>query len=374
MTRTVVYFVDGAAFGGTEQVVSHLMTGIDRNRWEPVLSCYPEPGLAELEERAQRLGVEVWTVPRWGRYRSLPEMLRWAAALRRRDVAVFHAHLNHPYACRYALLAAGLARVPAVIATNHLFVDVPLTTVDRARQRLVARAVDRYLAVSQAVADRMVRSFPFLRPTLGVIHNGIPTAPFALPVDPRLRADLSGGTDGPIILTVARLDAQKGLPDLIAAAGSVPEARFVIAGDGPDRVDLERLSAALGVGDRVVFLGHRRDVPALLAASDAFVLPSRNEGLPLSILEALAAGRPTIATNVGGTSEAIRDGETGFLIPAGSPDRLAAGIRRVLDNPEAAGRMAVRGRELVEREFSVGTMVERTTAVYEAVLAGGDPG
>jgi glycosyltransferase involved in cell wall biosynthesis len=167
---------------------------------------------------------------------------------------------------------------------------------------------------------------------------------------------------------VARLDPQKGLGDLLEAAARVPDASFVVAGDGPDRERLGETARSLGLHDRVCFLGHRDDVPDLLRSCDVFVLPSLYEGFPLSVLEAMAAGKPVIATAVGGTPEAVSDGETGFLVPPGDPSALAAAIRAVLSDPVLARRLGSAGRERACRTFSAAEMVRHVVRLYEDIL------
>jgi glycosyltransferase involved in cell wall biosynthesis len=170
------------------------------------------------------------------------------------------------------------------------------------------------------------------------------------------------------VLTAARLTRQKGIEYLLQAASQVQGADFVIAGDGPERGELEAQAGALGVADRAIFAGHRADMPELLSECDLFVLPSLFEGLPLAVLEAMAAGKPVVATDVGGTAEAVLNGETGLIVPPRDAGALAMAIRRVLDKPEWATAMGAAGRERARCEFSAETMVRRTTEVYEAIL------
>ena len=144
---------------------------------------------------------------------------------------------------------------------------------------------------------------------------------------------------------------------------------FVLAGTGPDRATLETLARALGVENRVLFLGYREDIPDLLANCDLFVLPSLYEGLPLSILEAMAAGKPVIASAIGGNNEVILHGENGLLVPKADPAALAAAIRAVLSDGALAGRLAEGGKSRVQRDFSVEAMVESVSQVYDE-LAG----
>src|SRR4029453_11595231 len=148
-----------------------------------------------------------------------------------------------------------------------------------------------------------------------------------------LRAELIAGRPDYVILTPARLHPQKGHEYLLAAAAQIPDATFVLAGDGPLRSELEVRARELGIAGRCLFLGERADVPDLLAAADLFVLPSLFEGLPVSILEAMAAGRPVVATAIGGTDEVVTTEQTGLLVPPRDPVAIAAAIRGLRAEP-----------------------------------------
>ncbi len=218
------------------------------------------------------------------------------------------------------------------------------------------------------MADEMRHVFGLPSEKLTVIPNAIPIEDFAATADPALRSELAGGTPRPVVLSVARLDPQKGECYLLEAAVQIPEAVFVLVGDGPQRSALESQAAALGLTERVRFLGRRSDVPALLAACDLFVLPSLYEGLPLSVLEAMAARRPVVATDIAGTREAVRDGITGLLVPPADPGALARALRRLLGDPSLGAALTSAAYDRMQVEYSAATMVKRVTQVYEMLL------
>jgi glycosyltransferase involved in cell wall biosynthesis len=221
--------------------------------------------------------------------------------------------------------------------------------------------------VSQGVAGRMrARGVPDRK--IRVVGNGVDVDRLPAPTHPRLRGELVGSADRAVVLTIARLDAQKGLEYLLTAAADVPNAVFVLVGEGREQPALEAKARMLGVADRVRFLGHRDDVPDLLAACDLFVLPSLYEGLPLSVLEAMASARPVVATAIAGTSEAVVHGETGLLVPPADPTGLAGAIRALLVDGALARRMGEAGRARVCREFSLRRMIDRVTEVYDELL------
>ena len=144
---------------------------------------------------------------------------------------------------------------------------------------------------------------------------------------------------------------------------------FVLAGEGSEREGLEQQAHELGIDQRVRFLGYRVDIPELLASSDLCVLSSLSEGLPLSVLEAMAAGKPVVATSIDGTDEAVVHGETGLLVPPADSHALAAAIRTVLEDDELAHRLGTSGRARVDAEFRVEKMVSRVAEIYDELLA-----
>ena len=181
-------------------------------------------------------------------------------------------------------------------------------------------------------------------------------------------AELALVRDRPMILTVARLDKQKGLPTLLEAAAQVPEAVFVLVGEGPERAALEAQCRELGLEERVIFAGFRQDIPAWLGHCNLFVLPSLYEGVPLSLLEAMAAGKPVIASAIPGNDEAVTHAETGWLVPPGDATALARAIRLLLADQVLAQRLAFAGQARARREFSSEAMMQQVEQVYTELL------
>jgi len=183
------------------------------------------------------------------------------------------------------------------------------------------------------------------------------------------------GLDGtaPVLCTVARLHPDKGHRFLFEAAERLTDrfstAVFAIVGRGDEEQTLRAQAAASSAAQRIHFLGERSDVPEILAASDLFVLPSLNEGLSIAMLEAMAVGVPVVVTDVGGASDILSPGQTGWLVPSGDPTALADAIGDALSHPERARAYAERARSLVETEFSIETHARRLEALYRQVIA-----
>ncbi len=369
MTRTVLYFTDSSSFGGAERVLLQLLEGLDRSRWRPVLAYHPEAGLSPLIEGATRLEVRLVEAPR------LPLGLEGArrvpsftAMLHAERPAVFHAHLSWPLACKWGLTAALLGRVPAVTATVHLWVQSPYTRAARIQQRWLAAGVGRYIAVSRAISEKLVQVFHIPAHKLQVIHNAVDLGRYESRGGLQPPAELARCQKRPVVLTVARLDKQKGHTTLLEAAAQLPEAVFILVGDGPERAALQAICQSLGLEERVIFAGFRSDIPNWLAHCDLFVLPSLYEGQSLSVLEAMAAGKPVIASAIPGNDEVIVHGKTGWLVPPGNAVHLAQALRALLADPALAQRLALAGQAKVRKEFSVQTMVQQVEQLYADLL------
>jgi len=267
----------------------------------------------------------------------------------------------------YGRIAAHNARVPVVIVAE-MAVDLWKGRGQLTVDRFLTRWTDRVVGNSNAVAE-FYRKVGVPSEKLAVIPSGIGDEE-PPEVDPaEVRRSLGFAADAPMILFAGRLAPQKAVNDLLAALdvlqNVMPELRTVIVGDGPLRENLEDLARAFHLSNAVKFLGHRNDVPRLLAASDLLVLPSLYEGLPNVVLEAMRFRKPVVATAAPGTTEVVVHGETGLLVPMKKPAALAQAIRQVLQDRDLAIRLGQAGRRRAEAEFRVETMVERFASLYE---------
>lgn len=369
MARSIFFYTDSRVLGGAENAMFMLLGSLDRGEWEPTLLLEDAPEVEPLAARAAALGVPVRRIQPLPLglvgARRVPGLVR---LLRRERPAVFHAHMSSPVACKWGLAAAVLARVPAVMGTVQVGAYEP----DRSsywQLRVLARRVDRYLAVSREIADELVERLGWPAEKVEVVYNAVDADRAAVPAPPGLREQLGGSEARPLVLTPARLNAQKGHDTLLEAIAEVPEALFLLAGDGPERERLEARAAELGLGERVRFLGRREDVPQLLAACDVFALPSLYEGSSLAVLEAMAAGIPVVSSAIGGTEELIDDGRSGLLVPPGDAAALTAALRRVLGDRQLREELAAAARERVDSGLRREQNAERVAAVYRELLA-----
>ncbi len=369
MARSIFFYTDSRELGGAENAMLMLLATLDRERWQPTLLLDAAGAAAPLEGRAAALGVPAERVaPMPLGLSGARRGIDLSRLLRRRRPTLFHAHLSWPLAAKWALAAAVCARVPS-LATVQLIPAMELERSSAMQLRLLSRGVGRYIAVSGAIAEELEQRFGWPGEKIEIVYNAVDLDRFG-GSEEALRAELGGSAGTPLVLTAARLDRQKGHDVLFRAAAAVPEARFVLAGDGPLRGELEAEAARLGLGERVLFLGRREDVPRLLAACDVFALPSLYEGSSLAVLEAMAARRAVVSSAIGGTAELVADGESGLLVPAGDGEALAAALRAVLGDSALRERLARSGRERAERDFSREAMGARVESIYEELLDG----
>ena len=372
MTYKVVYYIDSYNFGGAEKVLYTLIKRLDRSMWNPNLIYHPAEGISDFIDMVSKLGIETTPIPVVRDYKDIKNLKLFVETVRELQPDIFHANLNWMLSCTSGIIAAFLARTRVIIGTQHLYTELKSGR-DRIEQRLIASIVDAYITVSNDVANNLSKVI-HSKDKINVIYNGIETEN-CKNADTELSADdpLNRFTDKmpgiPIVLTVARLDKQKGHIYLLDAVRNIPNSCFVFVGDGPYREKLEATAMEFNVSDRVLFLGTRHDIFSLLKRSDLFVLPSLYEGMPLSIMEAMAAGKPVIASDIGGVKELVQHGETGILVPPGNTNALASAINTLLMNHELASSLAASGEKLVLSGFSADRMVKDFTDLYSHLLA-----
>ncbi len=293
----------------------------------------------------------------------------WSAALLARAVHryaidILHAHTSH--ALTYACLARALARRGKIVASRRVdFAPRP-----NAFSRWKYGCADRVIAISHRIGE-VLREFGVPDSKLTVVHSGVDPARFD--VAPLPRSALGVPDDVPLIGNVAALVGHKDHATLISAMpvvlSAIPDAHLVIAGDGPLRPEIEGRIAELDIGHAVHLLGFRDDVPQVLRALDVFVLSSKEEGLGTSVLDAMAAGVPVVATAGGGISEMVDHERTGLLTPPREPEALAQAIIRLLRDAELRRSLTAGGVALVHGRFTAEHMVTGNLSVYSELLA-----
>jgi glycosyltransferase involved in cell wall biosynthesis len=352
--------------GGAEMHVLSLLKQIDPERFAVSLMCL-SPGDSRMEEEAGRCVESFVTVHfRWRRCLvSFAKMTRFLKAGR---FDVVHCHL--PLADSLGRLAGWFAGVPVLLTTEHgKFLWKPLYYL--AFERMLVPITDMRICVSRDILEIRRRREGTPERKLVYIPNAVDTVRFRSPSRGRASVAAEFGWDPahPIVIAVGRLEPEKNYELFIQAIDRIrprfPSIECLLAGDGKRRAALASLVGSLGLGPHVVFAGVRADIPDLLGAADVFVLSSLKEGLPVSLLEAMAAGKGIVATSVGGIPETIRDGENGFLVPSGDVEALAGGIASLLADEGLRVRLGRSAREDVERDYDLKNVVRRIESLYE---------
>jgi glycosyltransferase involved in cell wall biosynthesis len=238
-------------------------------------------------------------------------------------------------------------------------------------ERRLARRTDLLVAVSDEIRDELLERGVGRPEQWRVIPLGFDLRPFLAAKPARVvRGPLGLADDAPLVGMVGRLTSIKDHQTALLAIRDVPDCHLVVVGDGELRGSLERLSADLGLGDRVHFVGWRTDVAAVYADLDVALLTSLNEGTPVSLIEAAAAGVPSVATHVGGVPFVVDDGRTGLLVPPRDPEAVAAGLRRLLSDRGDRKQLGEAARSRVGERFSLGASLDAHRSIYAELSAG----
>lgn len=369
--HVVGQLVNCLGLGGTErQLVEHLRQ-MDRELYSPLLYCLQKKG--EFLEALKEMGIDPPEFHLRGslmRPNTALVVSRMAARLRAERAELLHSH--DFYSNLVGAAAARLAGIPFVISRRDI--GVWIGPAQAHLLGVITRFAPHVLCNAAAVRDRIVQKEGIDPARIHVIHNGIDLAAFDEAAAKGLSSPLPQLKTGqPLIVLVANLKHPiKGHGDFLLAAASVarvhPDCKFMLVGDGELRPEFERRSRDLNIHQRVHFVGRRSDVPALLKRCTIAVCASHAEGLSNSIMEAMAARLPVVATKVGGNGELVDDGKTGHLVAARDPSQLAARLVDLLQAPQRARAMGQSGRIRIEREFSAQRLGERMDRLYRHVL------
>jgi glycosyltransferase involved in cell wall biosynthesis len=360
--------------GGAERLAMQIAMRLDPERFERwyCASRWAEEGPQDEDARRAADDLRAAGVTALGLGRRSPAAV-WSwrpllRLLRRERIDVLHSHKFGSNA--WAALLAPLGRVPVLVAHEHTWSYEGQPVRRFLDRELIARRSAAFVAVSREDRRRMVEVERIPERAIELVPNGIDALPAG--DGARVRRELGVEPDAPLAGAVAVLRPQKGLDVMVRAAAeaarAVPALRLVIAGEGPERARLEALAAELGAAERVTLLGHRSDVPDLLAALDVAVSSSWFEGSPLAILEYMDAGLPVAATRVGGVPDLIEDGVHGRLVEPGDAPALAGALVELLGDRGRAAAMGARGRERRRAEFDLDGTVRRLEGLYARLV------
>jgi L-malate glycosyltransferase len=355
--------------GGTERQVANLARGIDSSQFDLHLACLCHTG--ELLEELETLRVPRPEFRIGSLYspRTLWQGIRLAHYVRRNLIQIVHSYGFYPnvFAVPFARLAGAAIVVASIRDTGDL-----LTPMQTRLQKLVCRFADCVLVNAEAIRESLIEQ-GYDPSKIVVIRNGIALSNFARGErNAALRRDLGFPPSARLVAVFSRLNPMKGveyfLDAAIILAERFPDVRFLVAGDGGSRKELEDRACRLGLGSRIVFAGFRSDVRELLSEAAISVLPSLSEGTSNTLLESMAAGIPVIATRVGGNPEVIEDGVSGLLVPPRDSAAIAAAMIRLLEDEDLALRLGQAGMRRVSELFSLSGSVQQTEHLYQRLV------
>ena len=376
----ICYIIDNLSFRGGERVFAQLATGLDPAQYDVTVACSPGGPFVEFLEAAN-----IRVVPFNMRPQFNPiALIRLTAFLRQEQFDIIHCQgRGDPY----GRVAATLAGAPLIISTAAAIVSRYWVS-SRLRKlmywlidRVTDRMVDHWLVLNQLSVEVLCQDHHISPTKISIIPNGIEVERYdpylsgsaGQQINPlRIRQELKLERDVPLIGAVGRLAWEKGFSYLLDAMPAVlathPEAHLLIAGNGELETELKEQAQRLGIAHRCHFLGFRKDIPDILAALDLFVLSSLIEGMPMVMLEAMAASKPIVATKIPGAVDVLEDGVDGLLVGKEDAQALASAINQLLADHSQAQRLGEAARRKALGEYTVERMVERTRQLYHDLL------
>lgn len=367
MPTKILYVSEAPIYGGAERYLITLAEGIDRSQFE-IEMAISDQAPEQLRQALKGLNIPAITLAPITGKTDIKGVMRHIACFKARRPHIVHFNLSNPLHGQYAMLAARLAKVPIKLATLHL---PPRRTTPTRRGRFLEHHtichLNNLIAVCNSSRELFIKHFGINKNNTSVVYNGIDVTDFDKQVSTLAPVTLKKENEI-LIGTVGRLSPQKGFDILLNAMTDVleqiPHARLAIAGEGPEEAKLKTQCQNLGIETQVDFLGMRTDIPSLLQAFDLFVLPSRYESFPISILEVMAASKPIVSTRVDGIPESVSEDETGLLVPPENAEALATAIITLLKDPALRAKMSTQARTRVESFFSLEQMAQNTQAIY----------
>ena len=376
----ILYPITSLLPGGVQAYLVNLVTGLDRERFDPVVA-YGLEGAPLYELKAA--GVRVVKIA--GLKKSISPMddlralINIIKLIKAENPMIIHTNMSK--ANLIGRLAGTICRTPLIIMTAHGWANFLRYYYKSLLKRIIQRGVekalvplgDHYILVSYADRERLLKLNILPPDRITVIRNGIDFRIFRNNLEnSEKKQELGLSPDLPMIVMVGNLFASKAPLDYFRAAKIVLEnwgpSNFILVGDGKLRPRVEEMIDGFSIRENCRVLGYRSDVPEILSAADLFLLPTLREGLSISLLEAMAAGLPIVTTDIAENRELLKEEKNGFLVSPHRPDLLAEGIMKVLNDTDMATGMGERNRKLVEDEFGVRKMVEKTQQLYLKLL------
>ncbi len=369
MSISVLHLITELNMGGAQQALFRLLAGMDRQQYQPIVVCLYN-GRGEVAQQIRQLDIPVIDLemqPKW----RLDAVWRLYRLIQEEKPVILHVWMFH--ANILGRIVGRLNRVPIVIISRR---TQNLDGVGREwMNRKLSGWSDATITVSECVRQVEIAQARTDPAKVITVHNGIEVDRYRqidASVRDRIRRELKTPNEALVIASVGRLHPVKGFANLLTAVQSVrarfPDVFLWLVGDGELRIRLEAQARQLGLDDVVVFTGTRLDVPEILTAVDIFTLASHVEGMPNAILEAMAAGLPVVATQVGGVPEIVVDGQTGLLVPPADNTALAQALLKLLEDVSLRQRFGLTGRQRVREQFDITVTRQKTVDLYGRLL------
>ncbi|MDD5569386.1 MAG: glycosyltransferase [Candidatus Pacebacteria bacterium] len=352
------------ALGGLQQVVVNLCHKINRDIFDVFVLCLRT--LGDYAPELEKAGIKVILLPHNKNGVDYFAFLKAAKILKQEKIDILHTHNTQPFID--GVIGGLLAGVKTIVHTDHA-----RAFPDKRRymfaEWILSHFIYKVVAVSQHTAQNLIKYEKISPRKIAVIPNGIDGGKYAITIDKNKKRDELGITNqGPIIGIGVRLCEQKGITYLLKAMPRIikdfPDCTLVIAGRGPLEENLKKEAEDLGILPNVKFIGMRLDVPALLKLFDVYVLPSLWEGMPMVLLEAMAAECAIVATDVGGVATVISSGKTGILIPAKSEDEIAGAVLKILNDSTARKQMVKNAKQLFNEKYDARIMTKEYESLF----------
>lgn len=366
MSQNIMYVVLSLDTGGAEQIVYNLVTRINKDLFTPIVCCLDY--LGHLGEKLKEKGINIFAL---NRKKGIDFHLigRLTKLMRKYKVSIMHAHSYSPYF--YGATAGILAKVPTIIFTEHGRFFPDRKRVKRIiYNQFLSLFTTQFVAVSEDIKKSLVVYEGIQEKKIMVILNGVDVDKFNIDIQlDKKKKEFNLEPTDKIIALVARLEMRKDIPTLLKAMTHVlkvfKETKLLIVGEGELQTKLKDLSKELEIYKNVIFCGRREDIPEIMKIIDIYVLSSISEGTSVTLLEAMAAKKPIVATNVGGNPKVIQDSISGILVPPQNPDILAEKIISLLGHPERCIKMGEEGYKIVQEKFSLQRMVSDYEMLYK---------
>ena len=363
----VIHLVEELTIGGLEKILTSIVLNLDKKKYNVSVWCLREGGF--FANKLAKEGID-FKILHISTSRNPLSIYKLYKLLKSRKFDIIHTHAYS--AGTIGRMSAFLAGVPVIISHNHSVYDYYNRRYHFV-EWFLSLITDRVVCVSD-IANRFANETQRINARkLITIHNGIDSEYTVLEKRTSgLRKELGIPVDHSVICTIAHLEEHKGVKYLLESASLLLQSRndvsFLVVGEGRLKEKLKILCADLKIEENVVFAGERGDIPEILSLTDIFVLPSLREGLPLTILEAMACGKPVIATNVGGIPEVVKDGVSGILISPKDPEALHSAINELLGDREKLKKMGHNGKRVYSESFDSKTMIGKIEDLYDSLM------